>query len=68
MPTYQVRCVECGGEKWPMLPERPSRYLCALCRSLEPAQREKRREAGQRGAQTRKSRQRPPTDATGGTP
>ena len=31
MPTYQVRCARCGNEKWPVLRERPMRYVCALC-------------------------------------
>ena len=52
MPTYRVTCVECGGEKWPMLAERPAVYRCQLCEQL--------RASGRKGAASRwgKGRQR----------
>jgi hypothetical protein len=64
MPTYQVTCSECGGERWPTLPDRPDRYVCARCASQTTAQRAASREAGQRGAQTRRARQNVSQDAT----
>lgn len=51
MPTFQVSCVECGGEKWPSLPERPTRYLCALCLAVPENVRLRRRQQGQKAAE-----------------
>ena len=31
MPTFEVLCAECDELRWPMLPERPSRYVCVRC-------------------------------------
>lgn len=64
MKTYQVTCKACGEERWPVAHERPVAYICARCESVAPAQREARREQAQRGAVTRKARQKSPGDAT----
>lgn len=42
---WQVRCVRCGRDKWPIARERPSNYVCHLCRLESP-----RQAAGRRGA------------------
>ena len=31
VPTFEVLCAMCDELRWPMLPERPSRYVCARC-------------------------------------
>ena len=64
MPTYKVRCATCRKEKWPVLPDRPTRYVCALCLAVGPIEGAKRRETGQRGAATRKARQIVPQEPT----
>jgi hypothetical protein len=48
MPTFQVTCQWCGGEKWPTLPERPKTYTCALCLSVPENTRQNRRNAAQK--------------------
>jgi hypothetical protein len=39
MPTYRATCAVCRHEKWPVLPERPSRYVCVLCGAIPAEQR-----------------------------
>jgi hypothetical protein len=65
MPTYQVTCSACGEKRWPTLPDRPDRYVCALCTSkpVHP-QSPERREARQRAARARWARQRCSQDRT----
>lgn len=65
MPTYAVRCATCGEDRWPTLPDRPDRYVCARCVAVGPATVAERKEAGQRSAATRKARQGKPQDSTG---
>jgi hypothetical protein len=65
MPTYEVRCSACGKRKWPTLPEKPARYVCALCVAEGPAEGIKRRETAKRASLTRKSRQGASGDLTG---
>jgi hypothetical protein len=38
MQAYQVRCDVCGQDKYPTLDAPPTRYVCAVCRTLSPAQ------------------------------
>ncbi len=59
MPTFQVRCAECGGEKWPSLPERPTRYVCVLCMAVPANVRQRRREQGQKAAERAAAKKRP---------
>jgi len=46
--TYEIECSECHRAKWPSLPDRPSTYVCSLCRMAGSGARN-RREAGRRG-------------------
>ena len=62
MPTFAVRCASCNGERWPTLPERPSRYVCARCVCVGADVRAGR---VQRAAKAQKSRQRRSGDVTG---
>jgi hypothetical protein len=48
--TWEVVCATCGQLKWPTLSERPTSYVCSLCRMADPAKRATRREAGRKGA------------------
>lgn len=64
MMTYHVRCHVCGRDKWPTLAARPEQYTCALCRAEDGFEGPTRRQAGQRGAQAKKSQQRSPGEAT----
>ena len=54
MQTYHVRCAECGGDKWPTLPERPTRYVCVLCRMETAETLEARKRARAKGEATRR--------------
>ena len=54
MPTYQVTCTECGKEKWPTVPERPTGYVCVLCRSMPPAKKAAGRERARKVWQKRR--------------
>lgn len=65
MPTYQIRCVLCRKRKWPDLPDRPIRYVCALCRAVTPTEGLKRRETAQRASDTKKARRGVSGDRTG---
>lgn len=56
MPTFQIRCAECRELEWPTLPERPSRYVCALCGMLPPEQLRARRERVAKATETRARR------------
>ena len=29
--TFPVNCVQCGGQRWPYLLERPTAYVCQRC-------------------------------------
>lgn len=31
--TIEIRCTQCGQLKWPYLAEKPTHYVCELCRS-----------------------------------
>ena len=50
LQTFQVKCVQCGGQRWPYLLERPTAYVCQMCRSMPKETRDERRAAGQRRA------------------
>lgn len=56
MPTFEVVCAKCRQKKWPDLPARPDRYVCALCLMLTPEQRAKRLATGAKASQSRKTR------------
>ncbi len=69
MPTYEVRCGACNQRKWPSLPEKPARYVCAryvcaLCVAVGLTEGGKRRDRARKASQTRKIRRR----ASGDTP
>ena len=52
MPTFEVRCVACRGWRWPVLPDRPERYVCARCRMVDPVRRVRREQAAARRSKT----------------
>ena len=49
--TWQVRCIRCGKDKWPRLPEKPVDYVCRLCRIESP-----RQAAGRKGAEAKRQK------------
>lgn len=60
LQVFMVKCVQCGGHRWPYLLERPEAYRCQLCRETSKAIREKRSASAQRGQATRRKRKSPP--------
>ena len=63
LTTYEVRCTACGELKWPRLPDRPTGYVCVLCRAVGPAEVARRQETAQKSAETRRTRQQASGDA-----
>ncbi len=54
--AWEVRCAQCGGLRWPYLPEKPERYVCVrCCAGVGAGVREARRQAGRRSAARRNS-------------
>lgn len=46
---YTVKCVECGGTRWPyVLGDKPTDYVCQRCTALTKADRKKQRETARR--------------------
>ena len=45
MPTFEVTCAECGGLRWPLLRERPTRYVCEGCQVTKAARAVARKRA-----------------------
>lgn len=56
MPTYEVECATCHTLKYPMAPSRPTNYVCALCTSVSPEKRLRRRQATRQGQATKRAR------------
>ena len=60
MPTYQVTCAECHEDRWPVLPERPTRYVCARCTATPAATKAARKIATRKRQESRRrTRQEP---------
>jgi hypothetical protein len=56
--AWQVTCVRCGGEKWPMAVERPVGYVCRLCQAIAPETAASRKAAGQKATATKRQKAR----------
>ena len=46
MPTFELPCAECEEVRWPILPERPRRYVCVRCLTLLSAKDRAKRASG----------------------
>ncbi len=53
--AWEVRCAQCGGLRWPYLPEKPERYVCVRCCAGVGAGVREARQAGRRSAARRNS-------------
>ena len=49
MPTFEIVCAECEEVRWPILPERPRRYVCVRCLTLPSDKKARRRAAAAKG-------------------
>jgi hypothetical protein len=54
--TWQVRCVRCGGDRWPYQREEPVNYVCARCLGTAPARQEAARRTARAAAESRRKR------------
>lgn len=40
--TYYTKCVNCKQDRWPTLPEPPTKYTCSRCLAMRPGDEERR--------------------------